>query len=154
MEERTESHNDHWEAKAHERFKELSPPSVSERQAGGPKGGYSFEMDRNAETGGWKGKIRANDQLGRYPGRQIMATKIISNLLISHHTAPLFSTVPAQSTASTPNIIFETKSQQIIESVATLPARQCQGMVRRSEKAAKKAEGASSGCIEDARGGQ
>jgi hypothetical protein len=67
--------------------------------------------------------------------------------LISHHVSATIATLSAQMRASTAKMIFVTKSQAMIDNVATFPARQCQGRARRREKAARKATGANSGCM-------
>lgn len=58
----------------------------------------------------------------------------------------MFTLLP-QMRASTAKIMFEIKSQPMIERVATFPARQCHGRGRKSDKAAIIATGANSGCI-------
>ena len=42
--------------------------------AGGdiPNGRNTFEMDAEAENGGWKGDIGANNNFGSYEGRQLL----------------------------------------------------------------------------------
>jgi len=59
------------------------------------------------------------------------------------------STLLPHINASTAYIKFEINSQPIIESVATFPARQCQGRGRRSDKAASRATGPNSGWTAD-----
>ena len=67
--------------------------------------------------------------------------------LISHHTGITMLTLFPQMSASTPYVILAIKSQKEMESVATFPARQCQGRTMSTEIAEKKATGANSGCM-------
>jgi len=66
---------------------------------------------------------------------------------MSHQTGTAISTLPAHIMAFIAYIMFMTKNQPMIESVATFRARQCHGKGKMSERAARRAIGANSGCI-------
>lgn len=107
-----------------------------------------FKMYTNTKRGSWKCNVSTDEELRCW---KEMSTwnkgERLRNALISHQTGTTMRTLFPHMTASTPYITLVIKSQNAMESVATFPARQCQGMTKRTEHAAMNAIGGNSGCM-------
>lgn len=145
--ERTESHEHYGQAETHDGLKPLAPSLVRDARSHSANGGDLLQMYADAQASRRQCQTRADDQLGSYTGYQHKVKRVAGDSLISHHTAATMAVLSPQISASTAKMIFMVKSQAIIDSVATLPARQCHGKARKRENAAMKATGANSGCM-------